>query len=213
MKITVYCLKGSAGKTPIAVNIALDKGYAIGTNEPYNLLDRFIPDNRLISLDPNEAFPVFPPEIDIVFDLAGMITKDASPSIVSAVKQSDVVLVPIYNELKCINAGIATIRELRAYTENIVVVATKLQKQKHEVFSDWSESEDFKNIARIVWATTEREYPVFPLKFSKVFDSIFEREQSISKLMETDALARFAYRDVHAQFETLFSFLQANYAR
>ncbi len=29
MKITVYSVKGSAGKTPIATNIALDKGYAI----------------------------------------------------------------------------------------------------------------------------------------------------------------------------------------
>ena len=213
MKITVYCLKGSAGKTPIAVNIALDKGFAIGTNEPYNLLDSFIPEERLISVEPHEAFPVFPPHIDIVFDLAGMITRDASASIVSAVKQSDVVLVPIYNELKCINAGVNTIRELQRYTDKIVVVATKLQKQKHDVFTDWRECEDFKNIARVVWSTTNTEIPVFPLKFSKVFDTIFEREQSIAQLMESDVLAKYAYRDVNAQFETLFTFLRGNYAR
>jgi len=29
MKITVYSTKGSAGKTPIATNIALDRGYAV----------------------------------------------------------------------------------------------------------------------------------------------------------------------------------------
>lgn len=212
MKLTVYCLKGSAGKTPIAVNIALDKGFAIGTNEPYNLLDTFIPEERFIAVDPSEAFPDFPDDIDIVFDLAGMISRDASASIVSAVKQSHVVIVPIYNELKCINAGINTIRELQRYTDKIVVVATKLQKQKHDVFTDWRESEDFKNIARIVWSTTKEEIPIFPLKFSKVFDTIFEREKSIAQLMESDVLLRYAYRDVNEQFQALFTFLRANYA-
>jgi hypothetical protein len=213
MKITVYCLKGSAGKTPIAVNIALTHGFAIGTNEPYNLLDRFIPEERLISIEASEEFPEFPKDIDIVFDLAGMITTEASPSIVSAVKQSNVVLVPIYNELKCINAGIATINELRQYTSKIVVVATKLQKQKNENFTDWRKSADFKNIAHIVAETTDKSIPVFPLKFSKVFDTIFEKELSIGQLMESDVLARYAYRDVNTQFETLFNFLKANYAK
>jgi cellulose biosynthesis protein BcsQ len=37
MKITIYNMKGSAGKTPLAVNIALDREYALATNEPYNL--------------------------------------------------------------------------------------------------------------------------------------------------------------------------------
>ena len=212
MKLTVYCLKGSAGKTPIAVNIALDKGFAIGTNEPYNLLDTFIPEERFIAVDPSEAFPDFPDDIDIVFDLAGMISRDASASIVSAVKQSHVVIVPIYNELKCINAGINTIRELQRYTDKIVVVATKLQKQKHDVFTDWRESEDFKNIARIVWSTTKEEIPIFPLKFSKVFDTIFEREKSIAQLMESDVLLRYAYREVNEQFQAIFTFLRANYA-
>lgn len=213
MKITVYCLKGSAGKTPIAVNIALDRGYAVGTNEPYNLLDRVIPENRLLTVEPNEAFPSLPASIDVVFDLAGMISRDASTSIISAVNQSDVVLVPIYNELKCIASGIATINELKHHTKNIVVVATKLQKQKNEAFTDWRDSSDFKNIANVIGQLVSPDIPIFPLKFSKVFDTIFERELSISQLMETDALARFSYRDVATQFDTLFTYLEIHYAR
>lgn len=213
MKITVYCLKGSAGKTPIAVNIALDRGYAVGTNEPYNLLDRVIPENRLLTVEPNEAFPALPASIDVVFDLAGMISRDASTSIISAVNQSDVVLVPIYNELKCIASGIATINELKHHTKNIVVVATKLQKQKNEAFTDWRDSADFKNIANVIGQLVSPDIPIFPLKFSKVFDTIFEREQSIAQLMETDALARFSYRDVATQFDALFTYLESNYAR
>ena len=140
MKITIYCMKGSAGKTPIAVNIALSKGYALCTNEPYNLLDTIIPEDRLITLDPDEPFPDFPADYDIVFDLAGLISRDAHESILSAVKQSDVVIVPIYNEQKCIFAGIQTITELQKHTDNIVVVATKLQKQRNEHFEKWSDS-------------------------------------------------------------------------
>ena len=37
MKITVYQAKGAAGKTPIATNIALDREYAIGTNEAFHV--------------------------------------------------------------------------------------------------------------------------------------------------------------------------------
>ena len=110
MKITVYNMKGSAGKTPIATNIALDREYALATNEPYNLLDAILPEERLLSLQPDEEFPALPPEVDVVFDLAGLMSRDARPSILSAVTQSNVVLVPIYNELKCIHAGIHTIR-------------------------------------------------------------------------------------------------------
>ncbi|MGV6851614.1 MAG: hypothetical protein ACWA5R_05450 [bacterium] len=67
------------------------------------MFDSFIPDDRLMVIDLNEAFPDIPDEIDIVFDLAGSISNSAH-SITSAIRQSDLVLVPIYNELKAITA-------------------------------------------------------------------------------------------------------------
>jgi hypothetical protein len=213
MKITVYCLKGSAGKTPIAVNIALDKGYAIGTNEPYNLLDTVISEESLMTVEPSEKFPDFGDEIDIVFDLAGMITHDAHNSIVSAIEQSDVVLVPIYNELKCLNAGVNTLRELQHHTKNIVVVATKLQKGSKEFFSDWRDSQDFKNIASVVENSVGQGIPIFPLKFSKVFDTIFEKEQSIGQLRASSGLEAYTYREPAKQFDDLFTYLEKHYAK
>lgn len=212
MKITVYNMKGSAGKTPIATNIALDREYALATNEPYNLLDTILPEERLFALQPDEEFPAFPDEIDVVFDLAGLMSRDARPSIVSAVSQSNVVLVPIYNELKCIHAGIHTIRELLPYNQNIVVVATKLVKRKGEAFKDWSDSEDAKNIKGVVEHAVGDHIPVLPLKFSRVFDTIFEQERSIAQMMQDDPLARYTYREVSAQFDSLLSYLEKHYA-
>lgn len=212
MKITVYSAKGSAGKTPIATNISLDKGFALGTNELYHIFDSFIPEEKLLPIEPHEEFPEIPDGIDIVFDLAGSLSQQ-SPSISSAIRQSDVVIVPIYNEIKSLNAGIHTILEVSGITKNIIVIATKLQKQKDDIFTDWRDSYDFKNIERIVLSKIDFIIPIFPLKFSKVFDTIFEKEKSIKQIANDDPLAKYAYRDVVKQFDDIYSFLEKNYAK
>jgi len=208
MKITVYSAKGSAGKTPIATNIALDLEYAIGTNEAFHVFDSFIPDNRILSLDLTEPFPDVPNDIDIVFDLAGAIS-EASHSITSAVRQSDLVIVPIFNEVKSLNSGIGTLREIEkvsGFKGSVVVVATKLQKQSGETFhkNDWTQSRDFQNIAANV-KTVMPDVQVLPLKFSKVFDVIFEKEMSIAQLRDSDALAAYTYREVAGQFDAIYN--------
>ncbi len=212
MKITVYSVKGSAGKTPIATNIALDKGFALGTNELYHIFDGFIPEEKLLPIEPHEEFPEIPDGIDIVFDLAGSLSQQ-SPSISSAIQQSDVVIVPIYNEIKSLNGGVHTILEISSLTRNIIVVATKLQKQKDDIFTDWRDSADFKNIEKVVSSKIDFEIPIFPLKFSKVFDTIFEKEKSINQIAIDDPLSKYAYRDVIKQFNDIYTFLEKNYAK
>ena len=118
MRICIYSGKGGDGKTPIATNIALDRLYAIGTNEHFHIFDGFIPDDRLLALKANEAFPEIPEGIDIVFDLAGSITEN-SKSIVSALQQADLVILPISNEVKALVAGIGTLREIQKFKKNI----------------------------------------------------------------------------------------------
>lgn len=46
MKITIYSTKGSAGKTPIAMNMVFDRGYCVGTNEPYHIYDQILHDSQ-----------------------------------------------------------------------------------------------------------------------------------------------------------------------
>ena len=206
MKIAVYSSKGSAGKTPISANIALDKEFCVGTNEAFHIYDSLIEDNQLIALDTEEPFPseLIDMDIDIVFDLAGSISKLAV-SITSALSMADVVIVPIYNEYKSLVAGLNTINQIQEYNQNIIVVATKLQKGKRETFvGDWRQSADYKNIYESVREKFGESMPVLPLKFSKVFDNIFEEQQSIKQMMKSSGLARYNYREVAEQFEAIY---------
>jgi MinD-like ATPase involved in chromosome partitioning or flagellar assembly len=208
MKIAVYSAKGSAGKTPISTNIALDKDFCIGTNEAFHIYDSLLDDNQLIALDTEEPFPpeLLNMDINIVFDLAGSISKLAV-SITSALSMSDVVLVPIYNEYKSLVAGLNTIHQIHQYNQNVIVIATKLQKDKKETFSgDWRQSNDYKNIANAVAEKfPDAEISVLPLKYSKAFDSIFEKQQSIQQMMQTNPLARYNYREVASQFNDIYT--------
>ena len=69
-----------------------------------------------------------------------------------------------------------------------------------------------KNIKAVVDHAIGQGIPVLPLKFSRVFDTIFEQERSIRQMMEEDALARYTYREVAVQFDNLLSYLEQHYA-
>lgn len=210
MKITVFSAKGSAGKTPISVNIALEREYAIGTNETYHVLDKVFPDERLIAIAPNEAFPRLSDGIDIVFDLGGAIGGDSAASIRSALEQSDVVLVPVYNEYKCINAAYHTILEVAPINPNIYLVVTKIEKRKREIFDNWKKSADFKEVTSTLSGLLDRTYPATPLKFSKGFDAIFDRELSLRDLVNAGGIDAYTYRQVADQFDDLYRMLEAD---
>ena len=206
MNIVVYSGKGGDGKTPIATNIALDRGYGICTNEHFHIFDGFIADDDLIAIKANEPFPTIPSGFDVVFDLAGSITEN-SVSIISALKQADLVIVPISNEVKALVAGIGTVQEIKRFTDNILIIATKLEKGRREMFTnDWTQSSEYLNVKNQVNRHLG-DIPVLPLRYSKVFNAIFEQEKSIRQLMEADPLAKHNYRQVCEQFDAIYKFI------
>lgn len=207
MKITIFSAKGSAGKTPISVNIALDRDFAVGTNETYHVLDALIPEERLLAIKPNEEFPKLPDEIDVVFDLGGALGGDSAPSIRSAVNQSDIVFVPVYNEYKSINGAYHTILELEGIGANIALICTKLEKRRGEIFREWTDSQDFKDITSTLSGLVGRDYPALPLKFSRGFDVIFSRELSLRQLVGQGGLDAYTYRNVADQFDKIYDFI------
>lgn len=207
MKICVYCAKGGGGKTPIATNIVLDRGYALGTNEFYNVYEGFIPEERLLVLKGGEEFPTIPEDIDMVFDLAGSIS-DNTPSIRSALVQADLVIIPCCDEVKHLRGCIGTIEAIKGFTRNILVVATQLEKQKKECFGeDWKKSQGFLNVKKQISDNIDFAIHFLPLKYSKAFNAIFEQEMSIAQLSQHDPLARYNYRVLSEQFNEIYQFI------
>lgn len=94
------------------------------------------------------------------------------------------------------------------FNKNVVVIATKLQKKRNDVFrDDWRECEDFKNISGGVKKKFGEGVVVLPLKFSRVFDNIFEEGLSIRELMDKNALSRHSYREVAKQFDVIYNLM------
>ena len=207
MKITVFNAKGGVGKTPISYNIAKDCGYGIATNETYNVLDRVFPEDNLLVVPPNEEFPELPDEMNVVFDLGGAIGTDSAPSILSAVKMSDIVLVPVENEYKAINGAFHSIEEILPHNPNVAIIVTKLEKRRGEIFSTWNKSTDFNEVTTILSTLFERNFPAYPLKLSKVFRHIFEREMSVAQICSLGGVDRYHFKQVQEQFNEIYKFI------
>lgn len=119
-------------------------------------------------------------------------------------------IIPIYNEVKAIIAGLNTIEEVSKFNKNIIVVATKLQRRgKQDRFKKWENCEDIQNIKKAV-ASIDKKIPVTPLKFSAVFDTIFEKEKSIKQLMKDSPLNKYHYKDVYSQFNELYNLIDTH---
>lgn len=208
MIISVYSCKGGSGKTPIATNIALDKDFAIGTNDPYHVFELIFEDDRLLTTTLEQPFPEIPSSVDIVFDLGGAISPLAY-SITSALEQSDLVIIPICNEIKALNGGVNTIREVSRFCKNVIVVCTKLEKKRSDDFvDDWTQSKDYKDIYSKVQPVAKNvlgsKIPVLPLKYSTAFNAIFDRSASIAQIMKADTLLNHAYAKTQNQIKNLY---------
>lgn len=214
MKVTVYNIKGSAGKTPIATSIALDNDCCIGTNESIDVYGHLFDAEAQMCVGQNDAFPELADETNMVFDLSGSIS-NTSLSITSAIKQSDVVIVPIYNHTRCLQGGIQTIMEVSQFTKNIIVVATKLTKSKFTGKRkegdlgfgsyDWTKSEDFINIKKQVEDNIDFKLPILPIKLTNGFDYADDLSQSITELAHNSRLLMRRYGTEVKQLEALYS--------
>ena len=187
MKITVYNIKGGVGKTDISLNLALTMGFAIITNEPFSPIEKVLDESRFIKLERDEVLPKLPPDkYDVIFDLGGYLDNRA----ISALQQSDCVIVPLINEFKDVHTTVNFIQEIEGYNNRIIIVANKTQKG------------DFENIKEIMKENYPR-YPVMEIKFSRSLPNIMREKKSIKEMVEEGGLKAYFYKSVANQFEKL----------
>ena len=185
MKITVYNFKGGTGKTSIALNLALTMKYGIISNDIYTPLDRILDKKKFIQLKPDQDLPDLPAGYDIIFDLGGHI----DPRAISAVRQSDWVIVPTTGDFIDIQVTINCISEIKAYNEKIIVIVNRTAKGEYEAIR--------KAVGQFF------QYPVFEIRKSKALPNIFKEKKSVHDMVAEGGLKKYNYESVAKQFDAV----------
>jgi hypothetical protein len=202
MRLSIYTSKGGQGKTPLSVMFNVDHGFAIGCNESTDIYAKHLNPDMYLLHKMDQAFPQIPDDINIVFDMAGTLT-EYDHALVSALRQSDVVIVPISNCEVSKDLGANTIRAISDITKRIVVVATHLERN-NEQGVPWTETADFKEVFDVV-SGIDNTIKVLPLKYSRVFKKrIYKEFTSIHKLVEDRRIVKTGQLEILAQIEDIY---------
>lgn len=199
-KIAVYNEKGRVGKTPLALEIALRFGYNYATNQnrPRKDIEAIIPEGEFLQVGPSEAFPVLDADFPVVFDLAGELV-GYERSIISALEQVELIIVPVVNEPDALMGtayAITEIKTLKTITAPFVVVANMLKKP-----------EEAEEIRDQLWPMLGFEVPIVPIRYSKAFDRILSEGQSVQRLVDQGGLWSWSFRNVARELDVLMSFI------
>ncbi len=185
MKITIYNFKGGTGKTSIALNLALTMNYGIISNDIYTPFDKILDKKKFIQLKPDQDLPDLPPEYDIIFDLGGHI----DPRAISAVQQSDWIIVPVTGDFIDVQVTINCISEIKTYNDRIIVIVNRTAKGEYEAIR--------KGIMRFF------SYPVFEIRKSKALPNIFREKKSVHDMVAEGGLKKYHYESVAKQFDAI----------
>ncbi len=199
-KIAVYNEKGRVGKTPLSLEIALRLGcnYATNQNRPRKDIEAIIPEGEFLQVGPGEAFPTLDDDFPVVFDLAGELV-GYERSIVSALEQVDLIIVPVVNEPDAIMGtayAITEIKTLKTITADFVIVANMLKKP-----------EEAEEIAAQLLPMINNDIPVIPIRYSRAFDRILSEGTSVRSVVERGGLYAWSFRNVAREIEHLMSYI------
>lgn len=185
MKITTYNVKGGVGKTDISLNMALTLDYGIITNEPFSPLETVLGAENFLKLNPGDKLPKLPKDADIVFDFGGYLDN----RVIEALKQSDVVLVPVINEFKDLHTTINFIQEIEDYNKKIIIVVNRAQKG------------DYVSVCEAMKAFYS--YPVFEIKSTRALPNIMKEKKSVKAMVKEGGLKAWNYKSVDSQFDKI----------
>jgi hypothetical protein len=172
--------------------------YATNQNRPRKDIEAIIPEGEFLQVGPSEAFPLLDDDFPVVFDLAGELV-GYERSIISALEQVELIIVPVVNEPDALMGTAYAITELKTLdtiTAPFVVVANMLKKP-----------EDAEEIKEQLWPMLGYEVPIVPIRYSKAFDRILSEGVPVQRLVEQGGLWGWSFRNVAKELEVLMSFI------
>lgn len=191
MKITIFNLKGGQGKTSLSLALALSSGYLIVTNDAYSPIDKVLPKGCVKHLLPNEELPEVPNNVDLIYDFGGYPDR----RVIQAVKSSDWLIVPvIYDSPLEMQTTIKTISELEQYTDNIIIVVNKSQKDSLSITTE---------VLNKYFS-----YPIFEVKQTTAFSKMVMHKKSIEELCKDNVLLAYHYKNPLKQIQAIQKYIK-----
>jgi cellulose biosynthesis protein BcsQ len=214
MKVCIWSKKGGSGKTPLSYYLAKEHGFKVATND-FGVYDMILQKDEFDYTPYEKAFPVYSDDKRIVFDLGGMLASGAK-SIVSAIKSSDIVVVPVFFESAAVTGAVLSIREIVKLNRNIVVVATKLERNaadKDRMLADYSNSFEFRSIKKTIDRLSEGlgvDLPIYPTAKTTMYHQMIKNRKSASELMKDNPLLARSYKNARYQIEQVCKHIVKN---
>jgi len=132
VRVLVWSVKGGVGKTTIALNLHYLLNVGVITNEEYTILSSSIKNpKKLLILPEDREVPKVDKEYSIIFDFAGGIHRDKR--VLDAIKQADIIIIPMKPNEPEIRGAIATVREIdkrRGLSKKILLVVNEYKSKQ-----------------------------------------------------------------------------------
>jgi len=190
MLISIFNLKGGTGKTSLSYSLAKDLEAFYITNDPYNSIVGNIYNKVIEELD--DAVIA---DNTVIFDGGGFFDN----TIKDILKHSDKIIIPLEVDLNSLQSLDNFLKELKKINKNIIYILNKVE-------SSTTAQKDYIAVkGHLIETYSIDSNNIFKLPHSRIFKNIFDQEQGIKELINSNKKNQYTYRNFLPQYEAILN--------